>query len=65
MLYHQGTASYQTAASEAAAHARQKLEALISAGSKRAAQVIEAVQSQQPEDRLIRGHAMQFSADAP
>lgn len=64
MLLHYSFTPYAVAASAAAASARQKLEALIESGRTRAAQVIETVMAQQPQDRLVRSAAMQFDTNS-
>lgn len=60
-LYHHDSRDYQTAASEAAAFARTKLEKLIETGRTRAGAVIEQIMSQQPQDHIVRGRALKFT----
>lgn len=60
MLYHHDARNYAEAASDAARHARAKLESLIDSGRAHAMSVIEKVQSEVPEDRLVRGKALVF-----
>ena len=62
MLFHHDARSYEEAATAAAADARQKLQTLIDQGRARAAAVIEAVNTQQPEDRIVKSSAMRFAA---
>ena len=61
MLYHHDGRSYQEAASEAAAHARIKLEKLIEDGRQKGAAVIETVQNNQPTDAIIRGASVKVT----
>jgi hypothetical protein len=53
MLVHHSSKSYEEAASEAAAHARNKLESLIENGRPRAAALIETVREQVPHDMIV------------
>lgn len=53
MLVHHGERGYQEAASDAAAHAREKLGNLIERGSARALAVIDQVEREVPIDRLV------------
>lgn len=61
MLTHHDKRSYQEAASDAAARAREKLTGLIERGCTRAAAVIEQVENQIPEDAIVRGRALTFT----
>lgn len=62
MLTHHSNADYNVAASEAATAARTRMEAQINDGQKKAAQVIEYVQANVPEDRVVLGKKLAFHA---
>lgn len=63
MLYHHdSTRTYAEAASDAARQARAKLEATIERGRANAMAVIAKVESEVPEDRIVRGPALNFEA---
>lgn len=62
MLTHHSTQDYNVAASEAATAARSKMEAQITEGQKKATQVIEYVQTNMPEDRVVLGKKLGFHA---
>lgn len=59
-LFHHDSRDYNEAASEAATRAREKLERTIEEGRARAAEVLEQVQNQIPEDKIIDGKILQF-----
>jgi len=63
MLVHHSSTDYAAAASDAAAHARTKLESLIETGRTRAAAVIEQVQRQLPVDRISPAPLVKFTAN--
>lgn len=60
MLYHHDARDYEAAASEAAAYARSKLEALIERGRAGAGEVIEQVATQRPRDRIAPAPELGF-----
>lgn len=60
MLYHHSSSDYNVAASEAAKEARKKFEAEIERGKARTIAVIEQVNTQVPEDRIVLGNKLQF-----
>lgn len=63
MLYHHdSTRTYAEAASDAARAARTKLEATIENGRAHAMAVIAKVESEVPDDRIVRGPALNFEA---
>ena len=62
MLTHHSAADYNVAASEAAKEARGKFEAEIERGKTRALAVINQVETQVPQDRIVRGSALKFHA---
>lgn len=65
MLYHHdSTRTYAEAASDAARAARAKLEATIANGRAHAMAVIAKVESEVPEDRIVRGPALNFEDTA-
>lgn len=61
MLYHHSNLPYHQAASDAARHARNKLDAIIQRGRGRAAEVIDAVHRSCTVDRIVRAAALKFS----
>jgi hypothetical protein len=63
-LYHHDARNYHEAALDAGHHARKKLEELIAQGRKNSMGVIERVISEVPEDRIVKGAALQFGVDA-
>ncbi|MCX5742998.1 MAG: hypothetical protein NT062_10930 [Proteobacteria bacterium] len=63
MLFHHSTVPYQQAATDAARHARIKLDTIIQRGRSRAAEVIDAVNRSRPVDRIVRGSALTFAPD--
>ena len=63
MLTHTSTRSYEVAASEASAAAKNKLEALIEGGKRSGAQVIQKVMTEVPTDRIVKGTAITFDGD--
>lgn len=60
--HHDSSLTYEEAATNAADHARHKLERLLDQGRARARHVFEIVQAQQPVDRLVRASALRFIA---
>lgn len=62
MLYHHDNRDYQTAASDAARHARGLLEGIIQKGQGNAARVLEKVLGEVPTDRIVTGKRLQFQA---
>jgi hypothetical protein len=60
MLYHHDNRPYEVAAADASAKAKDKIEKVIREGAPRAAQIIEKVLTEVPEDLLVRGRAIQF-----
>lgn len=65
MLYHHdSTRTYAEAASDAARAARAKLEATIENGRAHALAVIAKVDSEVPDDRIVRGPALNFEDTA-
>ena len=63
MLYHHSGTDYEVSASEAAKAARTKFEAEIERGKKNALAVIEQVNRDVPEDRVVRAGALKFSTE--
>jgi hypothetical protein len=63
MLYHHGSRGYEEAASDAANHARQKLEGLIAQGRDRAGHVIDMVEKEVPSDYVIRAKKLHYDTD--
>lgn len=61
MLYHHGNDDYNVAASEAATLARTKFEKTIENGKARTVAVIEQVNAQVPQDRIVLGKKLNFS----
>ena len=59
-LYHHSNKDYDTAASEAARFARDKIEKMIGEGQSRALSVIEDVQKHVPRDRIVRDEVLTF-----
>lgn len=60
MLAHHSQVDYHTAASEAAAYARTKMEALIERGRSSAAHLVEKVMGEVPVDALVSAKALRF-----
>jgi hypothetical protein len=60
MLTHHSAADYNVAASEAAKEARGKFEAEIERGKTRALAVINQVETQVPQDRIVASKKLQF-----
>ena len=60
MLVHHDARSYETAAAEAAAHWRPKMEEKIEEGRKSAAALLDHVMTNVPQDFLPSGHMLEF-----
>jgi hypothetical protein len=60
MLFHHNSTPYEEARSEAAKHARAKMEEKISNGKKKAEQLLLHLEQNIPHDRLIRPPEMKF-----
>lgn len=63
MLVHHDPRNYTEAAAAAATAARARLEQMIEDGRARAAAVIEAVQTQQPQDYIVKSSSVTFAPD--
>jgi hypothetical protein len=63
MLVHHSKQTYKEAASDAARHARQKLMEDIERGKVFASNIIERVQTEVPEDAVVRSRGLRFDGD--
>ena len=63
MLVHHADQDYNVSASEAAKAARAKFEASIENGKAKALKVFDQIQTQIPEDKIVVGQKLSFSAD--
>lgn len=60
MLYHHDSRDYQAAASEAAKHARSKLESLIDAGRSKALALLDTIADEVPTDMVVPTQAINY-----
>lgn len=62
MLVHHDSRDYNTAASAAAAHAREKMEAKIEKGKENALALLDHIERSVPRDDIVKGPAFGFTA---
>ena len=63
MLYHHGSTDYQTAASDAAKHARSIMERKIEEGRASAVKLFDHAHTVVPEDAIVRARALDFTTE--
>jgi hypothetical protein len=60
MMYHHDNRSYQVAASAAADNMKRKLEERIEAGRAQSTRILERIDTEIPQDRIVRGDRLTF-----